>query len=370
MAFKIGSDTYLDNDSGVRFASGTSRPGSPVDGQVFFHSGYNRLEIYVNDDWYPVNKEVAWNPQFEASYTAPFIYRQIITKSYVGGGYKSSSPYRNVNSMEHATDMMANLGDKFSHAASYISGACNKTKAFLWSAEGSHAGNSAQTASFNMWNETQDTYGGSMNLQAARNDMATIQQEHYFAYVSMGGSNYVDIFNLTNETSLASNHGGSNSGQTGLAGGVQDELKGYMWTDSNSSTTIFTFNTNTTNSDYSVSTGQSNIGFHGQQKGINSKIGKGYMGNEGSYNGGYNLRRITFSNNTNQGNVSKPIGNCGEENFDMGQSWQYMMGMYDGLQNNRGWKFNYTTDSGHELGTGSVRTGIPGGSSGHCFWRE
>ena len=92
MAFKIGSDTYLDNDSGVRFASGTSRPGSPVDGQVFFHSGYNRLEIYVNDAWYPVNKELGWNEQFEASYTAPFIYRQIITKTYVGGRYKRSSP--------------------------------------------------------------------------------------------------------------------------------------------------------------------------------------------------------------------------------------------------------------------------------------
>ena len=107
----------------------------------------------------------------------------------------------------------------------------------------------------------------------------------------------------------------------------------------------------------------------GQQKGINSKLGKGYFGNEGTYNGGYNLRRINFATDTNLGNVAKPVGNSGEENFDMGQGWQYMMGMYDGAQNNRGWKFNYSTESGSELGSGSVRTGVAGGSSGHCVWK-
>lgn len=61
--------------------------------------------------------------------------------------------------------------------------------------------------------------------------------------------------------------------------------------------------------------------------------------------------------------------NSGEENLDMGQAHQYMMGMYDGAQNNRGWKWTYATNSGSELGSGSVRTGVPGGSSGHCVWR-
>jgi hypothetical protein len=109
-------------------------------------------------------------------------------------------------------------------------------------------------------------------------------------------------------------------------------------------------------------------GAHGQQKGINSKLGKGYAGNEGSYNGGYNLRRFVFSTETYT-TVAKPIGNCGEENFDMGQDHQYMMGCYDGAQNNRGWRFTYSTDTGYELGSGSLRTGVAGGSSGHCVWK-
>ena len=67
--------------------------------------------------------------------------------------------------------------------------------------------------------------------------------------------------------------------------------------------------------------------------------------------------------------MSKPHGNCGEENFDMGQDWQYMMGMYDGLQNNKGWKFSYATDSGSQLSGGSLRSGQPGSSSGHGSWK-
>ena len=53
----------------------------------------------------------------------------------------------------------------------------------------------------------------------------------------------------------------------------------------------------------------------------------------------------------------------------MGQNWQYMMGMYNGVQNNVGWKFTYSSDTGYGLGSGSVRTGVPGGSSGHGFWK-
>ena len=53
----------------------------------------------------------------------------------------------------------------------------------------------------------------------------------------------------------------------------------------------------------------------------------------------------------------------------MGQDWQYMISMYDGLQNNRGWKYYYHTDTGWELGSGSLRTGVPGASSGHGAWK-
>jgi hypothetical protein len=98
-------------------------------------------------------------------------------------------------------------------------------------------------------------------------------------------------------------------------------------------------------------------------------VGKGYCGNEGTYNGGYNLRRWNVFTETNIGNVAKPHPNCGEENFTMGQDHQYMLGNYDGAQNNTSWKFTYATDSGVVNPTG-LPPGVNGGtSSGHCGWR-
>jgi len=111
-------------------------------------------------------------------------------------------------------------------------------------------------------------------------------------------------------------------------------------------------------------------GAHGQQKAISSKLNYVYAGNEGSYNGGYNLRRFSIATETNVGNVSKPIGNCGEEDFDMGQNWQYMLGNYNGEQNNRSWRFNYATDSGYEGGSSMQSKGVPGRSSAYSAQRS
>ena len=76
-----------------------------------------------------------------------------------------------------------------------------------------------------------------------------------------------------------------------------------------------------------------------------SKVRVGYCGNEGSYNGGYNLRRWNLTNDSNTGTFSKQRANCGEENFTMGQDWGYMIGNYDGAQNNGTWQQYYHTDS-------------------------
>ena len=45
------------------------------------------------------------------------------------------------------------------------------------------------------------------------------------------------------------------------------------------------------------------------QKGFSSKLGKGYAGNEGTYNGGNNLRVWNYSTETVQSTVSKPVTN-------------------------------------------------------------
>ena len=383
MAFYVGNSAAASTGFNVPpFTTGT-RPSSPVEGQIIYNTTNQLLEVYANGQWRPVNNNVT---------SSGFLYRQIITTSYVMGGYKDSSPWRNVNRMVHATDVCTNLGDLLTYTAVYTSGACNLTKGFIWACNVFGAG--TVTCAINLATETTAGTNSVWDMRNSRDQMGTGFQETQYAYITGGGTSAVDVFNMTTETMLANLSQASYVG--GASSAISDEKSCYFWGDSGTATK-FIFNTHTYYSDQTQRALDRNVGLgtggtlfgpeyirqtyygsganlnlapgcYGQQKGISSKLGKGYGGNEGSYNGGYNLRRFAFSTETYT-TVAKPIGNSGEENFDMGQDHQYMMGMYDGAQNNRGWRFSYTTDTGVELSSGSLRTGVPGGSSAHCVWK-
>ena len=341
------------NGNAIRFANLSSDPGSGAEGDVYYNTDDKGLKIYSDGSWGAISSSSA----------QPFLTRQVITHGFVMGGYQSSSPWKNVNTMVHATDVMTNNGDILPYAASYTSGVCTLTTGYLWSADDTWPGSSAQTSNFNM-----TTYSGSSgpSMQWGRNDSATLFKEHEMAWICGGGNANIDVFNLSNGTMY------SDQGQDSLSGdGMQSgnsshsgETHGYLWQSSDDNRK-FTFSTGTT---VTISTPSNKPGLNSQQKGFADKLGYGYAGNEGSYNGGNNLRVWNYSTESYT-TVAKPIVNSGEENLDMGQAHQYMMGMYDGAQNNRGWKWTYATNSGSELGSGSVRTGVPGGSSGHCVWR-
>lgn len=340
------------NGNVIRFANLSSNPGSPQEGDVYYNTGDKELKVYADGDWGALGG------------TTPFLTRQVITTGFVMGGYKDSSPWRNVNTMVHATDVMTNNGDVLPNSQAYTSGVCSLTNGFLWSTDSTFAGASTASSKFNM-----TTYAGAVGPTArhAKNDMGTVFKEHEMAWLFGGGQSNADVFNISSETFYGSDQGinslSGDSAQSGVAS-HSGETKGYIWQATDDARTI-NFATGTS---VSIGTPSNKPGHHSQQKGISSKLGKGYGGNEGGYNGGYNLRVWNYSTES-YSTVSKPVGNCGEENFDMGQAHQYMMGNYDGAQNNRGWRFSYSTDSGYELGAGSIRTGVPGGSSGHCVWR-
>lgn len=349
--------TKLTGSGVVNYSSG-SQPSSPVAGQIIFNTTTQKMEYYDGSYWRDVNEKME----------RPYLYRQIITTGYVCGGYKDGIPYLNVNRMVHSTDVMTNLGNQMPRYLSYGSGACNLTKGFFWGTNGTggHPTTGTEVAAFNMATETSGGYNSSTwGCRTGRNDAGTVFKEHEFAYIQGGGSGDIDVFNLTNETMYKANIGPDGMSGDNMQSGAtsfSDEFAGYTW--GNGANKIL-FSTTVA---YSIT--DSNVSGSGsQQKGISSKLNRGYCGNEGDYMGGYNLRRWDLTTDTNLGTVAKPVGNSGEENFDMGQDHQYMMGCYDGAQNNRGWKFSYTTNSGSELGTGSVRTGPPGGSSGHCCWK-
>ncbi len=344
--------------NGIEYPSFANDPTSPVQGQVYLNTETQRLRLYDGVRWTDIERQ------------SDFLNRQIISNSYVMGGYKSSSPWKNVNAMNHATDVMRNLGDQMEFAGAYSGGVCSLTKGFLFGVDNSWPGISTGISEFDMFTETSvlaATHGNTM--LHARNDNQVLHKEHTTGWI-MGGNTAVanaDVIDLTTDT-MSTTASGIDSQiygdtyQAGLAG-HSGETTGHIWQATNIGRKM-SFATTTFSAE---STGAGGIG--SQQKGISSKHGIGYGGNEGTYSGGYNYRRMNYSSDVTSVVGARPLTNSGEENFDMGQYHQYCMGMYDGAQNNRGHKWSYTTENGYELGAGSVRTGVAGGSSGACVWR-
>lgn len=350
------------------------RPTSPEVGSLYLETSPSGSFVVTytassNNDggWEPVGSQNTDRTGFK--------YRQVINYSYTAGGYKSGTAWKTLHRTTNSTDQTANIGDLLDYPANYTSGACSKSILFIWSTNtdnGSKAAttvHSTYTSAMHMVNETAYAHQTKWDLLNARDDCGTLFQETEFAWVFGGSVSAVEKFNLTNETMYTNYYpGGSpyvvtNTSITSTLGasGFSDENFGYGY--GSQSGTKLAFSTDT----FSNST---QWGASGQQKGISSKVGKGYAANEGTYNGGYNLRRWNVFTETNIGNVSKPHGNCGEENFTMGQDHQYMIGCYDGTgQVNTSWKFSYTTDTGTVNPTGLAPTAHAGQSSGHCGWR-
>ena len=351
---------------GVPRNTKANRPGSPTSGSLFFQTSPSSSLLYVYTG--APNNDSGW--EVVGNQAAPynsFKYRQIINYGYVAGGYKDSSPWKNVHKAVSATDQTSHLGQLLDYPANYTKGACSKTILYVFSANtgGGFTGpttvSDTYTSAVNMITETSYSHQSKWDITTSRADLGVMFKETEFAYIIGGYASTVDKFNMTTETCLTG-QGLSSIGGSSACSAFSDENYGYGWGDSEGCKLNFS------NDSFNNSTTQ--WGAHGQQKGISSKNGKGYAGNEGSYNGGYNLRRWSFATDTNQGNVSKPEGNTGEENFTMGQDWQYMLGNYNGAQNNNNWKFYYATDSGTAGVSGLSPTAQAGQSSAICGWRQ
>jgi hypothetical protein len=296
-----------------------------------------------------------------------FKYRDIINYAYVAGGYKDASPWKTVHRTVVATDQTTNVGDLLDYPSSYSVGACNKRILFMFSVTTSGIWQGPQditdtyTSAVNMVTETNYAHQNKFDLANARGQPGVPFQETENCWICGGGAaiTVVEKMNLTNE-SMYTKTWVTNASSLGLSA-FSDEDFGYLYGSENGQKLFFATDTFQNKTQWGAS---------GQQKGISSKVGKGYAGNEGTYNGGYNLRRWDYATESNIGNVAKPYGNSGEENFTMGQDWQYMLGMYDGVQNNESWKFYYSTDTGINNVAGLKPYAHGGQSSGHCGWKN
>ena len=291
----------------------------------------------------------------------PFLTRTVINTAYVAGGYKDGVPWRNVNRTVAATDVTTNLGDQLTTQTNYKPGGCSKNIGYAWGATASNAAASNVVVAFNMRTEVSYTLAGSTTLTNSASYNAAIFKEHYKSFIH-GGANYpqIDEYNMMTETTI----GHVTSIFQDYSWGMSHENFGLIYASDNN-TRAFHFAVNT-----AVTRSGTHPSAHHQQKSVQSKLQYCYAGNEGNYAGGNNLRRTNMVSDVTSGTVGKPVGNSGEENLTLGQHHQYMLGMYNGAQNNVSWKFWYASESGASVGATTEPKGQAGMSSAICFWRD
>ena len=351
-----GGAHYNSNNAGGTGGSGivvvkyntTSQDANPVTGGIRINSDNQEVEVLSGTgDWQTL--------------TTPYKARQVITTSYMMGGYKSSAAWNNVNRTSHATDTTQNLGDgSLERSFNYQSGATGKDIGYVFGAGNGHAIPSNYIIGYNMRTESQYTGMQSRTLSGNSYNSGTIQKEFYMAWHSGGqSSNTVHKYNLMNEVMVTETAGF----YTGNTWGMYWENEGSLYWENDSRLMNFSTGAWTSWS----GTQPSN---HHQQKSLMGKLNFCWAGNQGSYNGGNSFRRTSFVTRQTSGTYSKPRANCGEENFACGQDWGYMIGNYDGAQNNGSFKWYYYTETGVNGGTTMEPKGKAGASSGFCTWRD
>ena len=290
--------------------------------------------------------------------TVPFLYRQILTKGFSISGYRNSTVYNNVNSINHSTDTTTDLGGVLPRAFNYKGGTSGHSIHYMFGASNAHATTSNYTGAFNM--RTNTNWGNRMNSNYNRQNASAMFQEWYWCWLSGSQTDLTEEFNLTTETRTSSNIG--SQGNSSYSWSMSGETFAITYEPGFQRT--FTYATRTF-----AGRSQTAPSNHSQQKSHQSKVGYAWAGGDGSYNGGYFFRKTNMVTNvlTSSNVGSKPHGNTGEENYDMGQDHGYACGTYNGAQNNLGWRWNFATDSG-ATNSNMYRKGIPGSSSGTGGW--
>ena len=390
------------------FAAG-SRPASPNIGQMIWNSTDAKAQIWSGSEWDDVGGGVPgttnetrgaylvsdgdngtfWAyPGQNNAVSSPltgFRYRSLITHGYLIAGYKGSNPWRTVNKTWHATDVTFYCGEQLDRALTYadvtwsdyfgyghgcvnsFTGSSNHTSSInlhtgmrrMFGTSGSNPGGGTYSPHNYGW-EGDDprgimgygTVGGwNMPVNRDRNSCASAQKQQH-GYNLGGGNSAVGKLHFPSEIMYQA--GNSPSGNDHTASCADEDR------------TWASFSGNRyycTHSNDSWSGWSSSAAPDGVCKPLPSKWGHFYCGT------GNNVTTPWTKYNGSSGSGIKngtKVRSYGEENMMMGQDWGYMMGQYDGQQNNHTTKWDYATDIETNMGASTRPKGHYGQSSGGC----
>jgi hypothetical protein len=393
--------------TGIQFQQLSSDPGSPVSGQVYYNTSSNKLKQYDGSSWGDVGSGSGAAPTFTISTSTPsgtpaegsewwdpddtklykyiairsgepagtslwrsmsatstdgvtvaagsFKFKHIYAQSYTCAGYKDSSPWKNVNRTIHATDITTNLGDRLDRSQGYCDGGWDDVGEITYGhGMGNVQGGSHNwTSAYNM--RTDAGVGGAANMTHARSDCGVaVDMNNRTGYLGGGGNDTFTKMSYTTNTGVTGTSfaGGSAGGQSTAS---FSEYKG--WFNMAGTARVLVFATDS-GSAWSRAYGQ-----NGCQKGLSSKNGYFLSGRDGACGSDSGFDEYDDTSGAYRWNGAKPL-NCGEENYSMGQDKGFMMGQYDGLQNNKAFTWVYASRSGVVLGAAGMPKGHDGMSSG------
>ena len=391
--------TYVASDpggAGIRYkiSSGQLPPGITLDAVsgilkgTFVLAGRNPASTTYNFGVTAVDSNNNASTELQSNLTVaiPYLYRQLLTTGYCIGGYKSSTPWKNVNRLNMPTEVTYSLGDQLTIAFNYHSGATGPDKHYVFgiNSSGAHSVAGTNILLFNMRTEVGST--GVTMAYSVLNNAAWGPNDGTATYAyTMGGftgtnSNYMTKYQISTDTILSSTAASSGVTNQAEGQGTSDELYGYISLGSASGigATLRHTYSNDTMSTYSVA-------LHActQQKLLWSKCGFVYGGAGATYGDSTTAdasnftktlfataEQYTVSKGYGTGNNGTFPGSMGEEIYIQGQDRGWGIGIYDGSQNNNAIRMIYATDLGVRVDGATSRKVTTGSSSGTGGWRD
>ena len=367
MAFKLGSVVQANVPVGTSAAMGSYLQSDGAGGAFWAYLGNTSTAGAINSS--------SWR------------YRTIYTHGYIAAGYKGSNPWRSLNKTWHATDVTMYCGEQISHTQSYTNGVYSDFNGYIvanggMSAVGtimaSYSLNNGTIRSFSAdgSSSTGVSYGyvghdpkneglgygtagygadvGGMAMAVSRKDMPATQDiKGQSGWFNGGGSSTTSRIHFPTEVTYA----GWDSGSDGIGDAAAGELRGYFnWN------AIFRYVT-WSNSTWSGTGSWGGWSKDGHTKCQSTKWGHHYIGTGGNVTA--QKAKFRDSDGVTLTTYNK-VRSYGEENVEEGQDWGYLLGHYDGQQNNHTIKQTHATDVEVTLGAISMPKGHYGTSSGAC----
>ena len=259
-----------------------------------------------------------------------------VLRGYTLAGYKNSTSWKNVNRTDHASDTTYDLGDQISTSDAYTAGSSDGTYAYVF-----HSGNNwnVNGSAINRFNMLTDTNANiSTTMANSMNRTSVMRSKFLYAYTF--GNGEPNKFNHSTESATLTGWANGDGGGS-LHGGNPacgyGELRG--WHNVSSAGSWVDFATESRNA-------WGSTGTDGSNKTISSYTGFMYWNTGGGYRTTNNMSKRYDYSGGQVTTIGKFNGQTsGEESYHTGELKGFMVGMYDGAQNNTGAIMDYQTNS-------------------------